>query len=968
MIRRPVAIHPLVVAALAVSSLLVAASPARASGFSVRGILDATAPASTPAYTAAAQLVTGRLGRNGGAGPTCGAPLAYPGATATSSYRFDTYTFTAATSGCMTFTVRWISGAGEPHLSVYSAFNASNLASGYLGDSRTSGTSVFPTRTMSLNVTAGQQYVVVVNDAIANDNATEYELIVSDQIGFTYADTLDIFLPQSGPGYFGETTAQIAGGRLVRNGTASTCGVSKGFPGTQSTGPFRYDVMSFIATQSGCVRVAVSRTSVTGTVHAAAYTAFDNANLSSGYLADSGLSSVGGEVAFEFSVTAGQIYSVVVFEPNANVETTTYRLTVSESALVNRGGITIPTGGTATPYPSTINVAGAQGTVTGVTVSLRGLSHTFPSDLDMLLVAPDGRRMVILSDVGGSTGVTGLNLVLTDAASNALSSVSLSSGIYRPTSVGDDDSFPALGSTPPPVDCQPAGECPHAAPAGVATFASVFGGALPNGAWTLYVRDDTSPNGGVLADGWGLTLTTTGATAPTATTDSYLVSLPGITVAAPGVMANDFIGGGATASVVASPLHGTVSLASDGSFVYTATPGYLGADNFSYQLSNSAGSSPAVTVSLTVFPGAPTANDDAYTTVINTPLSVAAPGVLANDATNGDPISSLTVSSPPLHGTLALRANGSFDYTPTAGFIGADQFSYLVSNTLGLDIATAHITVTGPLTVQAPSAFRADDISGNDVTFRWDPPALGPAPTGYVLEGGVTPGSVLASIPLGNVPLVSFAVPNGAFYVRIRALGAGGPSAFSNEIRIFVNTPAAPSTPDLVGGTVNGTTVELSWRNTFAGGEPTSLALDVSGSLSASLPLAVTDRFSFPSVPAGTYSFSLRALNASGTSVGSSPVTLSFPGACSGAPQVPTRFLAFASPGQTLNLVWDPPASGGAATSYLLDVTGAYVGAVPLADRALSVPVPPGSNTFRLAAVNGCGTSAFTAAQTVVVP
>ncbi len=968
MIRRPVALPVLVVAVLAVASLFATALPASAAGFSVRGILDATPPTSTQAYTAAQQLVNQRLGRNGGAGPTCSSPLAYPGAAGGGSYRFDTYTFTAATSGCMTFTIRWVSGGGEPHLSVYSAFSSANLSSGYLGDSRTSATVTIPTRTMSLNVTAGQQYVVVVNDAIPNDNATEYELLVTDQVGFTYADTLDIFLPASGPGYFGETTAQIPGARLTRDSVTSTCGVSKAFPGTQGTGPFRYDVMNFTATRSGCVRVAVNRTSVAGNVHIAAYTAFNAADVSTGYLADSGTSAAGAPVSFEFSVAAGQTYSIVVFEPNASVETTTYALTVSESALVNRTGITIPSAGAATPYPSTINVSGMQGTVTGVTVSLQGLTHSYLSDLDMLLVAPDGRRMVILSDVGGSANVTGATYVLTDTASSILSPANLASGIYRPTSVGDDDTFPLQGATPPPVDCQPAGECSHAAPAGAATFASVFGGANPNGAWRLYVRDDTSPDGGVLADGWALTLATTAATAPTATADSYVVTLPGATVAAPGVMANDFIGGGATPTVVASPLHGTVSLAADGSFVYTATAGYLGADSFSYQLSNAAGSSPAVTVSLTVLPGVPTANDDTYTTVINTPLNVAAPGVLANDAANGDPISAAVLTAAPLHGTLTLRANGSFDYTPTAGFIGSDQFSYSVSNTLGSDTATANITVTGPLTVQAPTVFRAADISGNDVTFRWDPPTLGPAPTGYVLEGGVTPGSVLASIPLGNVPLVAFSVPNGAFYVRIRALGTGGPSAASNEIRIFVNTPTAPSAPDLVGGTVNGSTVELAWRNTFAGGEPTSLALDVSGSLSASLPLAVTERFAFPSVPGGTYTFSVRALNASGSSAPSSPVTLTFPGACSGAPQVPTRFLAFASAGRTLNLVWDPPAAGGAATSYLLDVTGAYVGVVPLIDRALSLPVPAGSYTFRLAAVNGCGTSAFTAAQTVVVP
>ncbi len=969
MTRRFAAAYPLIVAVLTVAGLLASAQPASAAGFSVRGTLDATPPASTQAYTAAHQLVAGpRLLRPGGTAPTCSSSVSYPGLSGSGPYHFDTYTFTAATSGCMTFTIRWVSGSGQAHLSVYSTFSSADLSSGYLGDARTSAIPGFPTRTMSLSVTAGQQYVVVVNDATTNDNATEYELIVTDQVGFTYTDTLDLTPPTPGVGYFGEDTGQVAGARLTRNSVPSTCGVSKTFPGTQGAGPYRYDVMNFTATRSGCVRVGVTRTSVSGSVHIAAYTAFDNTDMSTGYLGDSGSSAASGSVSFELSVTAGQTYSIVVFEPFASVETTSYALTVSESALMNRTGITIPVSGSATPYASTINVAGLQGTVTGVTVSLQGLTHLHPSDLDMLLVAPDGRRMVILSDVGGSTSVTGATLVLTDAAAAALPLMNLISGTYRPASVVDDDSFPLLGSTPPPVDCQPAGECPHAAPAGTATFASVFGGANPNGAWTLYVVDDTGPDGGVLADGWALTLTTTVPSAPTATADSYSVALPGATVAAPGVMANDFIGGGASAILVASPLHGTLSLAADGGFVYTPTVGYLGADSFSYQLSNSAGSSPVVTVSLMVFPGAPTANDDAFTTAFNTPLSVAAPGVLANDAANGDPISAVVLTSAPLHGTLSLRADGSFDYTPIAGFAGTDQFSYLASNSGGSDPATATITVAAPTTVQAPAVFRAADISGNDVTFRWDPPALGPAPTGYVLEGGVTPGSVLASIPLGSVPLVAFSVPNGAFYVRIRALGAGGPSAASNEIRIFVNTPTAPSAPDLVGGTVNGSAVELSWRNTFAGGEPTSLALDVSGSLSASLRLAFSESFAFPAVPGGTYTFSVRALNASGSSAPSSPVTLTFPGACSGAPQVPTRFLAFASAGRTLNLVWDPPASGGAATSYVLDVTGAYVGVVPLIDRALSVPVPAGSYTFRLAAVNGCGTSAFTAAQTVVVP
>lgn len=50
-------------------------------------------------------------------------------------------------------------------------------------------------------------------------------------------------------------------------------------------------------------------------------------------------------------------------------------------------------------------------------------------------------------------------------------------------------------------------------------------------------------------------------------------------------------------------------------------------------------------------------------------------------------------------------------------------------------------------------------------------------------------------------------------------------------------------------------------------------------------------------MPPGTYTFTVRQVNASGASVPSNPVTLTFLGACSGAPHAPANFQAFAAGG-----------------------------------------------------------------------
>ena len=272
-----------------------------------------------------------------------------------------------------------------------------------------------------------------------------------------------------------------------------------------------------------------------------------------------------------------------------------------------------------------------------------------------------------------------------------------------------------------------------------------------------------------------------------------------------------------------------------------------------------------------------------------------------------------------------------------------------------------------PTDVQPPTGLTVASIAGNRVAVRWNAPAAGPVPTGYLLEGGGRPGEAIAEVPTGSTALTfTVATPPGSFYIRLRALAGAQRSAASNEVRIYVETAQKPSAPAGLLGLANGSTLGLTWRNTYTGGAPASLLLDVTGALTASLPLAMAETFSFDHVPPGSYTFRVRAVNAHGASAASNAVTLTFPLACSGAPRTPVNFQAYAV-GRALTLEWDPPSSGPAPTSYILTVGGTYTLTLPVAGRGLASPVPPGTFTLSLAATNPCGTSPVTAFQTVTV-
>jgi subtilisin-like proprotein convertase family protein len=166
------------------------------------------------------------------------------------------------------------------------------------------------------------------------------------------------------------------------------------------------------------------------------------------------------------------------------------------------GTITIPgtgtgatTGAPANPYPSTINIAGLPATgVTVQSVTINGVTHTFPDDMDILLQSPTGTNVVLMSDAGFNGVITNNTYTFNDAGPLMLDNALNPSGTYRPSNFeAAADQFPAPG---PGAITQP-----------TPTLASFTGN--PNGQWKLFIVDDANLDAGSMTT-WSITFNVAG--------------------------------------------------------------------------------------------------------------------------------------------------------------------------------------------------------------------------------------------------------------------------------------------------------------------------------------------------------------------------------------------------------------------------------------------------------------------------
>lgn len=198
-------------------------------------------------------------------------------------------------------------------------------------------------------------------------------------------------------------------------------------------------------------------------------------------------------VVFTVSLSAASAHAVTVRYVTSDITTTTSNTT----SFSNPGSISIPSISPSVPYPSTITVPSGLGVISKVRVALNGFSHTYPDDVDVLLVGPGGQKALLMSDVGGGSNAVNLTLTFDDAGQALPDEDGLASGTYRPT-----DFVGLLEDAIDPFD--------DPAPAGpYATSLAAFNGVDPAGTWSLFVTDDfSSVDGGSVAGGWTLELTT----------------------------------------------------------------------------------------------------------------------------------------------------------------------------------------------------------------------------------------------------------------------------------------------------------------------------------------------------------------------------------------------------------------------------------------------------------------------------
>jgi len=194
-------------------------------------------------------------------------------------------------------------------------------------------------------------------------------------------------------------------------------------------------------------------------------------------------------------------------------------------------------------------------------------------------------------------------------------------------------------------------------------------------------------NGGTATAAVTLTVTAVNdppvATADTATSASGAVTID--------VLANDTDVDGDTLAIgaVTQGAHGAV-VVSGTSVIYTPVAGFTGTDNFTYTVNDGHGASAtaAVDVSVVAVNRAPVAVDDTITVKMDKAKTI---NVLANDHDpDGDSLRVSTTTSP-AHGSLTVNADNTITYTPTAGYVGGDTFTYTAQDPAG---ATAVATVT----------------------------------------------------------------------------------------------------------------------------------------------------------------------------------------------------------------------------------------------------------------------------------
>lgn len=292
----------------------------------------------------------------------------------------------------------------------------------------------------------------------------------------------------------------------------------------------------------------------------------------------------------------------------------------------------------------------------------------------------------------------------------------------------------------------------------------------------------------------------------------------------------------------------------------TITGASLAMNGYTYRVVASGDAEPAATSSnatLTVNQTAPVANAVSATVAANSssnPITLVITGGAAD---------SVAVGTPASHGT-ATATGTTITYTPTAGFSGADSFTYSATNSVGTSApATVTVTIAAPTLVMSPASLPdggVGTIYDQTITATGGTASYSFAVTSGVLPAGLTLSSlgVLSGTPTAD----------GASAFTITAtdsLGATGSAPYTlridREPNILVFTPASGALPEAMAGE------DYSAPITSSGGVDPVVYSIASGALPAGLVLNVSTGELNGTLDAGTegsYTFTIQATDTNG--------------------------------------------------------------------------------------------------------
>ncbi len=574
---------------------------------------------------------------------------------------------------------------------------------------------------------------------------------------------------------------------------------------------------------------------------------------------------------------AGQIGTstiTITASNGVNSTNTSFLLTVNPpgngtDVFANPSNIVISSASVATPYPSTINVTGESGTITNLSVTLHGMSHSYPANVNALLVAPDGQTVVLMSDTVGNFPMTNITFSLSDQAYYPLPVDSpMADGTFQPT---DTDAAPD-----------------H-------TNLGVFDGLSPNGTWSLYIFDDGIDHGGQISGGWSLAITT--VSPPTIgglTNQSTPVNTP--TAAIPFEIddaqtpASNLVLTATSSDPTVVAVGGMAFTKSDNTFTnqtitLTPQPNTIGVTTISVIVTDRDGMSATNSFLMTVNPGQLTvtgitaANKPYDGTTIAT-LNVSATSLTGQGLGGSD----VTLNTSGASGMFIDANSGTNKTVQIAGLFlnGTDAGNYVLAQ----PATTANITALG---VAVGSGISANDraydgtvaatITSNNVVLvgvlPGDTAFVSVSTNGYVANfAGANVGTNIA-VTVGGLSLMGSAAGNYTFSqpagltANITALGVTVGSGISADTKTYDGTVAATITSNnvVLAGVLPGDTAFVSvstngYVANFAGANVgTNIAVTVGG-------------LSLMGSAAGNYTFSQPAgltanITALGVTVGS---------------------------------------------------------------------------------------------------